>query len=220
MVSQISNLTQINKNEILNISKFIVEENFKHHAPNKFPSNIQDEINSIYKEEMNYVENSKIFSVKNDFGKIIGTIRVLKWDFVNPLPIEKLFGINPLLCTENRKINEFWHIGRFAINKAVCNLSLLKKLMVCAIAPVCKHKNNIAFAECDTKLLRVLSLMEIKTKIIGESIDYLGSKTIPISMFYDGLIEFYNKNKHLVPYDVINNVSKAKELHNKVVFAS
>lgn len=217
-ILQTNNLRQINKNEILNMSKFIVEENFKHHTSNEFPSNIQEEINSIYKEEMDYVENSKIYSVENDFGKIIGIIRVLKWDFINPLPIEKLFGINPLLCTENKDVNEFWHIGRFAIDKTVCNLTLLKRLMVWAIAPICKNKNNIAFAECDAKLLRVLSLMGIKTKIIGDSIDYLGSETIPISMSYNGLIEFYNNNKHLIFNDVINKVTKASELYNKVVF--
>ena len=70
--------------------------------------------------------------------------------------------------------------------------------MVCAISPICKHKGNIAFAECDSKLLRILLLLGIKPTIVGESINYLGSETIPISLPYEGLIEFYEKNKHLI----------------------
>ena len=34
--------------------------------------------------------------------------------------------------------------------------------------------------------------------VLGESVNYLGSETIPIAMTYDGIIDFYNKNKHLV----------------------
>jgi hypothetical protein len=70
--------------------------------------------------------------------------------------------------------------------------------MVSAIAPICEQKKGIAFAECDSKLLRIMNLLGIKTKIIGNSINYLGSETIPISMNYNGLKDFYIKNKHLL----------------------
>jgi hypothetical protein len=98
---------------------------------------------------------------------------------------------------KNPNVNNIYHIGRFAIKKGVRDISLLKKLMVNAIAPICEHKDNIAFAECDSKLLRILNILGIKTDIIGESIEYLGSETIPIAMSYDGLIDFYVKNLHL-----------------------
>ncbi|TRX31192.1 hypothetical protein FNW52_18935 [Flavobacterium sp. ZT3R18] len=180
------------------MSKFVVTENFNHHANEVFSDNYQNDIDSVYKEEMGFLENSKIFIFKNDLDDLIGTIRVLKWDFVNPLPIQKMFGINPFVCTDGNPINEIWHIGRFAIKKGVRDINLLKKLLVCAIAPICGHKDNIAFAEIDAKLLRVLQLMGIKAKIVGKSIEYLGSETIPVSMSYHGLIDFYNENKNLV----------------------
>ncbi|GAA4115607.1 hypothetical protein GCM10022393_15810 [Aquimarina addita] len=212
--------SKINQNELFNISKFVVIENFKHHTDEVFPNNYNNDISSIYREEMNYLSNSRIFAEKTSKGDIIGTIRALRWDFINPLPIQKMFGINPLECTNGQDINEIWHIGRFAIKKEVSDLRLLKKLMVCAIAPICEHKDNIAFAECDAKLLRILTLMGIKAKIVGASIDYLGSETIPVSMSYNGLINFYEENKHLVESEELDQDLKTSFLPNSVVFSA
>ncbi|TRX31186.1 hypothetical protein FNW52_18905 [Flavobacterium sp. ZT3R18] len=203
------------------MSKFVVTENFNHHANEVFSDNYQNDIDSVYKEEMGFLENSKIFIFKNDLGDLMGTIRVLKWDFINALPIQKMFAIDPFFCTDGNAINEIWHIGRFAIKKGVRDINLLKKLLVCAIAPVCGHKDNIAFAEIDAKLLRVLWLMGIKAKIIGESIEYLGSETIPVCMPYNGLIDFYNENKGLVlPQETFVASAKGYKLPNRVVFHS
>ncbi|WGH75229.1 hypothetical protein P8625_14305 [Tenacibaculum tangerinum] len=70
--------------------------------------------------------------------------------------------------------------------------------MVCAISPVCSHTENIAFAECDSKLLREMSLLGIKAKVVGKSINYLGYETIPVSFSYTDLIRFYEQNKYLI----------------------
>jgi len=132
------------------------------------------------------------------------------------LPIQKIFGINPLLAVQNSNFNNLFHIGRFAIKKDVRDIKLLKQLMVYAIAPVCEHEGNIAFAECDSKLLRILTMMGIKATRLGESVDYLGSETIPIAMSYDGLIDFYNKNKGLVSEDTLVE-AEASNIHKSVV---
>ena len=180
------------------LAEFVVKENFNHHSDNQLPEGYHDDIESIFKEEVKYYENSKVFVSKDASGSIIGSIRVLKWNFIDVLPLQKIFGINPLLAINEPNINEIYHIGRFAIKKGVRDINLFKQLMVCAIAPICEQKGNIAFAEIDSKLLRVLRLLGIKANVIGESIDYLGSETIPVGMTYDGLIDFYNENKHLV----------------------
>lgn len=220
MFLEINHLSKTCQNELLQISKFVVTENFNHHTNEVFPSNYQIDINSVYKEELGFLENSKIFAVKTNLGDLIGTIRVLKWDYLNLLPIQKMFGIDPFDCAEGNPINDMWHIGRFAIKKGVRDISLLKKLLVSAIAPVCKHKDNIAFAEIDAKLLRVLRLMGIKMKIVGGSIEYLGSETIPICMSYNGLIDFYNENKNLVLAEVFEHSDETFILPNRVVFNS
>lgn len=217
MISK-TNHPSISQNEIFHMSKFVVTENFNHHSNEIFPGNYQNDIDSVYKEEMGFLEHSKIFISRDDQGDLLGTIRVLKWDFVSVLPIQKMFGIDPFLCTEGNDINEIWHIGRFAIKKGVRDVNLLKKLLVSAIAPICTHKDNIAFAEIDAKLLRVLKLMGIKAKIVGESIEYLGSETIPVCMSYSGLIDFYNENKNLALPEQSITGSNSYKLPNKVVF--
>ncbi|WP_217427678.1 hypothetical protein, partial [Flavobacterium collinsii] len=79
-------------------------------------------------------------------------------------------------------------------------------------------KDNMAFAEIDAKLLRVLTLMGIKAKVVGKSIEYLGSETIPVSMSYAGLIDFYNENKDLVTPEDFELSTPNSKLPNKVVF--
>jgi|SRR5690606_33627243 len=211
-------LSKVNQNEFFNMSKFVVTENFKHHTDEELPNSYNSDITSVYNEEMDYSRNSHFYAVKNEIGEIIGTIRALKWDYINPLPIQKMFGINPLLCLSGNSVNEIWHIGRFAIKKGARDISLLKKLMVSAIAPICKHEDNIAFAECDAKLLRIMTLMGIKTKIVGKSIDYLGSETIPVSIAYNGLINFYNENKYLMQPAITVQTQNTTLLPNSVVF--
>ena len=190
-------LEKLQENQMYNLAEFVVQENFKHHSESNLPRNYKKDVSDICKEELDYYKNAKVFVSKDEYGAILGTIRVLQWNFTDVLPLQKIFGINPLLVIKNPNVNNIYHIGRFAIKKGVRDISLLKKLMVNAIAPICEHKDNIAFAECDSKLLRILNILGIKTDIIGESIEYLGSETIPIAMSYDGLIDFYVKNLHL-----------------------
>lgn len=220
MILITNHLERLRTNEIKNLSEFVVRENFKHHTKNILPTGYENDVMEIYLEEMNYINNSEIFVTKDASGKILGSIRVLKWDYINTLPLQKIFGINPLSVVGDIPLNDIWHIGRFAINKEVSDVNLFKKLMVCAISPICQHKGNIAFAECDSKLLRVLRLLGIKANVIGESIDYLGSETIPVSLSYDGLIEFYNANKGLVSDEVLNQSPKKEELPESVVFST
>lgn len=207
-------LEKLGKHQVSDLAEFIVLENFIHHANGVTPDDYKKDVNNIYKEEFKYYDNSEIYVAKDYLGFILGSIRVLKWNYIDLLPLQKIFGINPITAMKNA--NEIFHIGRFAIKKDVRDIKLLKQLMVHAIAPVCQHKGNVAFAECDSKLLRTLNLMGIETTIIGESVNYLGSVTIPISMSYDGLINFYNKNKGLISEDNLVE-TEASETHKNIV---
>ncbi|WP_442265278.1 hypothetical protein ACSIGC_13185 [Tenacibaculum sp. ZS6-P6] len=216
MIPSKNYLQKLEIHQIIELAEFIVHENYNHHTNETLPENHTDDINSIYYEELNYYNNSEIFVSKDIIGSINGAIRVLKWNFKDILPIQKIFGINPFLAVKNDSINNIFHIGRFAIKKNVGDINLFKKLMVCAIAPVCEHENNVAFAECDSKLLRVLRLLGIKAEIIGRPIHYLGSETIPVALPYKGLIDFYNKNKSLVTINTTEDNSQL--LPKSVVF--
>jgi len=217
MILKKNYLEKLEFDKILDLAKFVVKENFKHHSNNILPKDYEEDVHSIYKEEVNYFKDSEIFVAKDYLGKILGSIRVLKWNYIDVLPLQKFFGINPLIVSENTNVNNIFHIGRFAIKKEVRDINLFKKLMVCATVPICKHKDNIAIAECDGKLLRILNLLGIKTTILGESINYLGSETIPIYINYEGLKKFYNQNKSLVLDDILSPIRETVKLPKSIV---
>jgi len=191
-------LERLPKKQLLNLAEFVVTENFKHHSNNNLPIDYKSDINAIYKEELSFYKNSEVYTTKDYSGAILGAIRVLKWNYIDVLPLQKIFKINPLLALSKPNINNIYHIGRFAVKKDVRDINLFKKLLVCVAELICTHSGNVAFAECDSKLLRILNLLGVKTTVIGESVNYLGSETIPIAMDYNGIIDFYNENKHLV----------------------
>lgn len=201
-----NNLEKLQIFQLIYLARFVVTENYKHHTNGATQLDINTEINSIFKEELNYFENSLVF-VSREFDKSIrGSIRVLRWNYLDTLPIQKIFNINPIGYRGGKHQEPVWHIGRFAIRKGVRDINLLKQLIVCAIAPICNNENAIAYAECDSKLLRVLLAMGIEAHSIDKSIHYLGSETIPVCMTCDGLIEFYHKNKSLVPKKFLKKV--------------
>lgn len=195
-------------NTRLNIVKFVVTENYKHHCKCfSMSNNIENEVSQIYEEEKNY-QNSKIF-VSFDYSKqIMGTIRVIKWNNKDILPVQKLFGINPIHFVKNTSCS-IWHIGRLAIKKGTNN-NIFKSLLVTAIAEVCQNENSIAIAECDVKLLKILKILGIEPIILGDSINYLGSETIPVLFSYEPLKNFldkYNSAIKLPQSVVLTNVA-------------
>lgn len=98
------------------LAEFVVKENYKHHVGKRPYECIKDEINSVYQEELQYIDSSTIFVVRDNTGKIVGSIRVFKWDRKKILPIQKIFGINPLEAIHAESDYSYWHIGRFAID--------------------------------------------------------------------------------------------------------
>lgn len=195
-------LNRLNANQLFDLANFIVTENFTHHTNEEMPADVAEDINGIYEEERNYFSNSKIFVAKDNQDSMVGAIRVLKWNYTVVLPLEKIFGINPFYAITQPNVNDIYHIGRFAVRKDACDLNLFKRLLVCVSEVICTNPGNIAFAECDSKLLRILRLLGVKAMVIGESVNYLGSETIPIAMTYEGIIDFYNANKHLIENEI------------------
>lgn len=152
------------------------------------------EINSIYEEELMYKETSKIYVAEDINHKMIGCIRVFKWDKEIFLPVHKLFNIDPLNYMPETENSSIWHIGRFAVDSCagIPTISLFKKLMMYAIYPICQEQEGYMIAECDCKLLRIMSLLGMDTVRLSSGIIYLGSETIPVYANKEGLSKFYN----------------------------
>jgi len=208
-------LEQLELNQLSELAKFVVEENFNHHCDEDIAEILSfnlDILNTYY-EELSYFEDSKTFVSKDERGNFYGSIRLIKWNYKIQLPIQKLFNINLLEIIKLKSISSVWHIGRFATSKNNSDRFLFKKLMMYAIAPICTYNNSIGFAECDNKLLRAMNLMGIQTETLGNSITYLGSETIPISIEKEGVIDFFNANYDLLDANYLDQL-KRNQLYN------
>lgn len=119
-------LEKLQRGQLLDLAEFVVTENFKHHSNNNLPKDYRKDINDIYKEELKFYENSEVYATKDYSGSILGAIRILKWNYIDVLPLQKIFGINPLLALNTANINDIYHIGRFAVKKKCVILTYLK----------------------------------------------------------------------------------------------
>lgn len=209
------NYYSLDRQNLFELAKFVVEENYSHHRMNN--RLLDKEVDEIYLEELR-LDNSKIFVSTDQYHSIVGSIRVSKWNGREILPMQKLFNINIDGIGQDNKYN-VWHIGRFAIKKGIdkTGFNVFKILMVCAINEVCQNEDCFALAECDAKLLRVLKLLGIEAITLADSINYLGSETIPVLLTYTGLKKFLDKNRHLIPQN-INPTPVWTSLHQSVVF--
>lgn len=201
-------LEQLELNQLSELAKFVVEENFNHHSVEDIETimSINLDIMKTYYEELSYFEDSKIFVSRDGNGNFCGSIRLIKWNYKVELPIQKIFNIDLYEIIKLKNISSIWHIGRFATSKSNPDRFLYKKLMMYAIAPICIYNNSIGFAECDSKLLRTMNLMGIQAETLGDSITYLGSETIPISIEKKGVIDFFNTNFDLLDANYLDKL--------------
>ena len=128
--------TSVNLSEI---TRFVVAENFQHHSVNYTKEYLAAEVSELYSDESLYSNHSTYYVARDAANQMIGAIRIMKWDKKCELPIQKIWGINPLSETGTMNIQgNIWHVGRFAISssKNVAGLSLFKQLLVYALAPL------------------------------------------------------------------------------------
>lgn len=182
------------------MASFVVMENYNHHSSSVMNNTVKYEIDKIYMEELLYVNYSRYYIVRDKKGKMVGCIRVFKWDKKTPTPMQRVFHICPLTSVENNMEASFWHIGRFAISAAseFSTIILFKQLMALAITPILQEKNSYMIAETDRHLLRVMNMLGIETRQLATSMTYLASETIPICASRQGLTKFYKKYSNLI----------------------
>ena len=138
---------------------------------------------------------SHTYIVRDAFGNIVGCIRSFHWDKHKALPIEKLYGINPLNAIHQESKYNFWHIRRFAVAKdsGISTLTLFKRLMALAVQPIVEDKYSYMISEIDSKLLKIMKVLGFGTRQIGKSIDYLTSETVPVCFSKTGIMGFFSK---------------------------
>lgn len=192
-------ISRMDVSELRELATFVVMQNYKHHQENS-AKDVFAEIEAVYQEELQQIATSTIYVVRDLNDEMIGSIRVFEWNKLMELPIQRIFGISPLLAIIAEPHSKFWHVGRFAVNsrKGISTLLLFKQLMMLAIDPIIRSGDSYMIAESDSKLLRVMNLLGIETHQLGPSVEYLASETIPIYASKKGLLPFYEKHLHLL----------------------
>ena len=178
------------------IANFVVRENYSHHMSSFTEEKINEDIKSVFEEEKYlYDDKSHIYIARDAFGNIVGCIRSFHWEKHKILPIEKIYGINPLDVVHGETKYNYWHIGRFAVAKdsGISTLTLFKRLMALAVKPIVEDKYSYMIAEIDSKLLKVMKGLGFGTRQIGKSIDYLTSETVPVCSSKRGIMGFFSK---------------------------
>jgi hypothetical protein len=194
------------KMELEKLSKLVISVNYKHHLNQHFyPHN---EFKKIYQEDIKALGDSVFYAIYDDKDEIFASVKCQKWNHVAVLAIEKDFNVDLRYFIHGLGFQprEVFHIGRFVIDQDKIRkskslrqnrLHILKLLMYFAMLPVYSNKSNIFFCECDEKLFTKLNFLGLFPQIIGEPIEYMGSKTIPIYCDYNGIKNFFNQNKNI-----------------------
>jgi len=192
-------LYHFSNNMAQNICKFIVRVYYDVHKQQVSNDVINHDVQKACKEEINLFSESHYYAIVNKKGEIVGSIRAGMWNKKAKLPIHDEFNVLPTIHNGN-----VWHIGRFAVDPSKMDENLrkhrvmiFKLLLYHAIQHVCTEENNIMFAECDRKLHEKVKLLNICSKEIGESKQYIGSETVPIFNTSNGLKLFLWNHKHL-----------------------
>ena len=175
-------------------------ENYKHHVGSVKTSLLADDIANVTKEELAlYSDNTYIYIARDNQGKMLGSIRAFLWNRQSVLPLEKIYGINPLEAIHSDLKFNYWHVGRFAIDSdsGISTFTLFKRLMALAVQPIVGDSNSYMIAEIDRKLLKVMNVLGFVTNQLGDSIYYLTSETVPICSSKQDIMGFYSKYSYL-----------------------
>lgn len=145
-------ILRVGTDRLHDIARFVVTQNYNHHSSEPIPDTAQQEIEDIYREELSYSGDSACFIVRDKEDRMVGSIRVFRWDKRTPTPMHKIFHISPLEKIEDTPRTSFWHIGRFAIDSTsgFSTVTLFKQLMTLAVAPILREDDSYMIAETDT----------------------------------------------------------------------
>lgn len=187
-------IRNIREEQLIELAKFVVEQNMIHHIQDSLTSTNNLEVDMVYKEERSFFSQS-IYAVAYDiYNEIVGSIRTMECRGNEILPLEKIYKIDIDDFIDKELKPTIYHIGRFAVKKGYSNIELFKTMILSAIEPICQNPNGVAFAECDIRLMRTLKKMGIDTEIIAKPVVYLGSTTVAIRMSGKTLSNFYFQN--------------------------
>lgn len=97
----------VDDSNIYEIADFVVRENRMQHAPDENTSFLYHDIDKVYKEESTY-RNKLLYIVRDLSGRLIGCIRIFKWNKSDILPIKNIFGVDPSKSLYSQSDTVYW----------------------------------------------------------------------------------------------------------------
>lgn len=191
--------SRLRKDELKELVSFVVLEIYEHFNYEDYTQkSFEDELEYLLKEDLAFFDNSVYYVLRGCIDhRIYGSIKTTYWDREATIPMGKLFDINvhDVLLPDYPNV---WHLGRFVISRKICEdrIGILKKMLFNAFYPVSAMGAGIVLAECDKKLTMTLKKMGINSFILGDSIEYICSETLPIYIKSDWLSQYISTNKH------------------------
>ena len=93
LVAQYKNycIYNVGKEYLYDVVKFVIKENYKHHQGCENVINFDEEIKFIYDEELSFADASQIYIAEDINHKMIGCIRVFRWNKKNTFANSKNF---------------------------------------------------------------------------------------------------------------------------------
>ena len=151
----------------------------------------EEDMRKMIAEDENFSPDSAFLAVTCASNRILGTIRLTRWKPGMTLPIEYEFGLNvaEYQASISPKPKEVWHAGRLSIDKvklaqinAPRSLSykILRNMTLLSVNLVSPDETVIVLGEADEMAVRIYRNIGVEVEAIGESVEYLGSKTVPV----------------------------------------
>lgn len=180
---------QVGLKSLEKFSKFVYDVYVESYNKRKGWEPIDGELEYMIEEDKKQFEHSYYFAFKNFNGDFVGGAKVTKMVPSLQFPIETDFNynINEYFKNENIPTNDFWHMGRTAIDKntlknsntKMTSIQILDRLMWECYNVVAQEKHNMMIGEVDAMAYRIYRVKGVQVYKMGEGIDYLGSMTYP-----------------------------------------
>jgi len=192
LIGKLDNLEvwRVGANELEKFSEFVFDVYVDNYQKRDGWEPVNDELRYMINEDKTQFSQSFYVALKNSDGEFLGSAKVTKMSPSLKFPIQTEFGYDLKQYFENANVptKDFWHLGRFAINKHVLKRSntalkthhIFKRLLKECANYAFQSEQNMMIAEVDAMAYRISRLVSLNMRKMGEGKEYLGSFTYPI----------------------------------------
>ncbi|OJJ20477.1 hypothetical protein BKI52_18645 [marine bacterium AO1-C] len=198
-------LWQVGRKDIAKYSEFVYNVYVDNYSKRDGWVPEEGELQYMIDEDNKQFDHSVYFAFRTPDGRFVGGSKVTNITQSSlEFPIQTEFGydLNQFFSNENVPVNNFWHLGRVAIDKHVLkdvnsdvkSNYIIKRLLLECSRTVSQIKDNTIVAEVDALAYRICRVTGLNMRKMGEGKNYLGSFTYPAYILYSDMKHFTGIN--------------------------